>query len=721
MFKLFFVLSVSSLFFSCTPNTISYSNLDNKQQGLRSPEPVNGSCGTSINKCNSGTFSDSKDPSATHHQWLCSGANGGRNDSCDLVDTPPPVVVPPISAACGEQNNLCTAGVSLDIQDSATQFLWKCIGLNSGADANCSLNFPPPPPEPIDGNCVQVFYDTTTDTFALGRNYSLMILNLLGHFPEFQQVIGPIELYRKGDIDRCRATFYLGAEYDHPLPPDFLADFKVATKQVIWMGYNFWQLGVEFEKDFGYSATDYEMTTLDYTNRTPAPESKPGFFRDILYKGEVFPKYNVWDPAKPTVMEAPFEMAKLKTKISDVAQVLGQAKHSVSGEVIPWALKSKNKFYLTEIPISFAHEADRYFVFADLLFDFLDTPPKHDAKNAFIRIEDIGAFSEFSLLEEAMAIMRKYTITPHINIYPIYGDPLFTVTGHEGKPFVRMDEVPTFTDLVTKYKNEGAVFIWHGVTHQYNNLKNPWTATSGDDYEFWNYPADTPIAEDSVTYVLDKMDDGFSLLKKYNIAPKVWVTPHYHASALDTVLFGQIFPWVAGRVVYSDNKITGLKSSDASKSVFYDLTDSSTTQNRRDFVSTLAVTTNNAIKQFGQMFPYELYGDIYGQHVIPENLGNVEPYLSDQVQFIRTVDTMLGDAKRNLVLRDVWASGFYHPFLLDPTINSANSDITKPKDLERLVSGIQALGYKFINLDQYAEAHKAVVGKPRIELLEIRK
>ena len=31
---------------------------------------------------------------------------------------------------------------------------------------------------------------------------------------------------------------------------------------------------------------------------------------------------------------------------------------------------NKNKFFITEVPISFAHEADRYFVFADMLFDF---------------------------------------------------------------------------------------------------------------------------------------------------------------------------------------------------------------------------------------------------------------------------------------------------------------------------------------------------------------
>lgn len=715
MLKLILVLSVAGIFSACSPNGVTATNLGGDQRGAGSPAPIiNGLCGKTKNSCDSGTLSPAPS-TATQFLWSCSGANGGSTDSCNS-EKPPSA-----HASCGLENNSCISGTTLDVADSTTQFLWKCIGTNEGGEAACSQNFPPPPPEPIDEKCVQVFYDTTVDALKLGRNYALMTLNLLGHFPEYQQVVGPIELYRKGDIARCHATFYIGMEFNKELPPAFLEDFKTATKQVVWMGYNFWQLGAAFEQDFGYSATDYEMTTLDYKNLTPAPDSKPGFFRDILYKGEVFPKYNVWDPANPTVMEAPFEMAKLKTKLSEAAVVLGQARHSVTGEIIPWALQSKNKFFITEIPISFAHEADRYFVFADLLFDFLKAEPKHNEKNAFIRLEDIGAFSELELLEEGMAILRKYQIPPHINIYPIFGDPLFSITGHESKPFVRMEEVPVFTDLVTKYKNEGTVFIWHGVTHQYNSLKNPWTAASGDDYEFWNYPADTPIAEDSVSYVLDKMDDGFSSLKKYNIAPKVWVTPHYHASALDTVIFGQIFPWVAGRVVYSDSRISGLKSADDTKPRYFDLNDTSTAQNRRDHLSSLQVATDTAIKQFGQMFPYELYGDIYGQRVLPENLGNVEPYLSDQVQFIRTVDVMLEDAKRNLVLRDVWASCFYHPFLLDPTINSANQDITKPKDLERLVSGIQALGYKYINLETYVEAHKAPAGKPRIELEEIRK
>jgi hypothetical protein len=86
---------------------------------------------------------------------------------------------------------------------------------------------------------------------------------------------------------------------------------------------------------------------------------------------------------------------------------------------------------------------------------------------------------------------------------------------------------------------------------------------------------------------------------------------------------------------------------------------------------------------------------------------------------VRTVDTILADAKRNLILRDIWGSVFYHPFLLDPRQNSANNT-TQPKDLERLVTGMKSMGYNFINLNNWVDQHKEPLCKPRIELEEIR-
>lgn len=576
-----------------------------------------------------------------------------------------------------------------------------------------------PPPTPAEAPCVQVFYDKTGENTNLSRSYALMIINLLGHFPVYQQIIGPVELYRKGDLEKCKASFYIGTEKENVLPVEFLSDFSKTSKTVVWMGHNFWQLGEAFEKTFGYKK--YEFNNLDLANRTPAPENKPSFFRDILYKGEVFSKYNVWLKDKPDVLDGAFEMIKLSEKSGSQSFVLAQARHSFSNELIPWALQSGRKFYIAEIPLSYFHEADRYFVFADLLFDFLEEKPRHNGKYAFIRLEDVGPMEDLKYLQEASDIFARYQVTPHFNLYPIFRDPLKTEPSLGGRLELRIEQSPEFAAAIQKYVKNGAVIIWHGVTHQYSDLKNPWTGASGDDYEFWNAMTNSPLAEDSVNYILTKMEDGFSSLKNQKIEPKLWVTPHYEASALDNVLFGQLFSWMVSRGVYIDNKISGLKEKNPSKPIHFSLVNSEQTiRNRREYFANLKVEANPNVR-FGQIFPYELYGDIFKQHIIPEDLGNVEPELNQQVEFVRTVDTILEDAKRNLVLRDVWASAFYHSFLLDPKLNKANQDAKQPKDLERLLSGLKSLGYNFVNLETWIKEREEISTKPRIELEEVRK
>lgn len=580
---------------------------------------------------------------------------------------------------------------------------------------------PNPAPSPLppskDSGCVQVFYDKTDEHGDLARSYGLMIINLLGHFPQYQQIIGPVSKYRKGDFDKCKASFYIGLAKDAVLPAEFLSDYASTGKTVVWLGSNFWQLGAEFEKTFGYKS--YEFIGLDEAHRTPEPDNKPGFFRDILYKGEVFHKYNVWMKDNPDVLDGAFEMIKLTEKTSPLAKVLAEARHSYSQEVIPWALQSGRKFFIAEVPLSYFHEADRYFVFADLLFDFLEEKPRHNAKNAFIRLEDIGPMEDLRYLQEAMDIFAKHKVTPHFNLYPVFMDPLNSEPSLNGKGMLRIEEAAEFSAAIQKHIKNGAVIIWHGVTHQYSNIKNPWTGASGDDYEFWDARTGSPLAEDSVSFVLNKMEDGFKSLKLQNIEPKLWVTPHYEASALDNVLFGQLFSWMVSRGVYIDNKITGL-SDRSPKSIGFSI--SKTDENaasRREYFANLNVQANAKIR-FGQIFPYELYGDIYRQHVIPEDLGNVEPELSEQVEFTRTVETILQDAKRNLVLRDVWASAFYHSFLLDPKINKANRDSAQPKDLEKLITGLKGLGYTFVNLETWIQDKNDPLTRPRIELEELR-
>ena len=274
----------------------------------------------------------------------------------------------------------------------------------------------PPVIQKLETKCVQVYYDkTTASSYTIGKTYALMLLNLLGHFPDYQQTLSPIESYKNGDLEKCDANFYIGSSFDNPLPQAFLVDYKSTTKLVTWMGYNFWQLGPEFERTFGYR--DHVFTALDEVNRTPAPESKPTFFRDILYKGETFTKFNAWKPTDSTVLQGAFEMCKLSTKTSDVSQVLATARHSFNNEEIPWALQNHNKFYVTEIPFSYAHEGDRYLVFSDLLFDMIGAKPMSGGlKRAVIRLADINPLSQLNWLDEAAGILKSNGVLPHLSV-----------------------------------------------------------------------------------------------------------------------------------------------------------------------------------------------------------------------------------------------------------------------------------------------------------------
>ena len=54
--------------------------------------------------------------------------------------------------------------------------------------------------------------------------------------------------------------------------------------------------------------------------------------------------------------------------------------------------------------------------------------------------------------------------------------------------------------------------------------------TSGDDFEFWDIVKNSELEDDSVDYVLDRMELGVALLDEINITPEIWLTPHYQAS-----------------------------------------------------------------------------------------------------------------------------------------------------------------------------------------------
>jgi uncharacterized protein YdaL len=207
----------------------------------------------------------------------------------------------------------------------------------------------------------------------------------------------------------------------------------------------------------------------------------------------------------------------------------------------------------------------------------------------------------------------------------------------------------------------GAEVVMHGYTHQYSNMRDPHTGVSGDDYEFWNIVANTPVAEDSTAWAQDRITKGKAELSSNGYTPIAWETPHYHASGLASKVFAlpANFSTTYQRAVY----FTADKPSFSAAP-------------NKDF-------------GVGQVFPYVIKSDYYGQRIIPENLGNIEydiRAIDPTSNFNYTWQDIVTNAGYAMTVRDGFASFFFHPFWLEPAVGTPGM-----ADFKKAIDGINAL------------------------------
>src|SRR5881296_2035915 len=114
------------------------------------------------------------------------------------------------------------------------------LALVSGARSQTSTN-----------NQVLILHDASGQYGWIGGLHARMLANLMGHFKLGVKFV-PVDSYRPGDIERYRATFYLGSVFDNPLPAAFKRDVMAATKPVCWFNFNLWQIADStFQSKYG--------------------------------------------------------------------------------------------------------------------------------------------------------------------------------------------------------------------------------------------------------------------------------------------------------------------------------------------------------------------------------------------------------------------------------------------------------------------------------------
>jgi uncharacterized protein YdaL len=569
-----------------------------------------------------------------------------------------------------------------------------------------------------EGKTVRIYYDAVPGAepaYHFGRTHALMLQNLLGHFPEVQQHVIPIERYQAGDMDRCAATIYLGTYYDNNVPAAFYRDFASTSRNVLWAGYNIWKYQPEQLLEL-WGVEYSHLSKLDTGSRDE--NGHYGFFKFYEYKGEQFRKFAQWHPDDASRLIAAFEIAVFDIVDEDRGcEVVAWAQHSTSGQRVPYVLRNKNRWYIGDSPFSFVTESDRYMILADLLFDILDEPPRHTGKRpALFRIEDVHAEIPLWQLRTLTDLLHRRQVPFAMSVIPIFSDPHGINEKDVGKRFSVMSQNALFVKYIQSAKQRGASFIYHGVTHQSGTSINPFSAVSGDDFEFWDRVRNAPMRDDRPEVIVPRLEDGLKILEDTGIKPVAWLTPHYQASPLDYTLFGQLFSWNVGRVTYFP--CTTRQARQMPPALAMDVGGAAANGQRQAWFQDLQVQYPRELLPSGQFYPYEIFGDVYGQRIIPENVGNLQPYMNEQVLRTHNVDDMVRILRRNRVLRDVWGSFFIHPFYLERRdAQGVGRFPGDTKEFERLIDAARSYGYEFIDLAEFTGKYRHLKRPAPIEEL----
>lgn len=495
-----------------------------------------------------------------------------------------------------------------------------------------------------------VLYDIAGQYGFLGELYAMAVANLVGHFGS--ATTEPVSAYTAGQVDTFDETIYIGSTYytatSDAIPQALYTDVAASAHKVMWMNDNIWNfanaIGVaNFKNEYGW----------DPTNSFFAPGGSIGNVTSVTYKNQNLPR-TIPAGGDGGILH-PYVLGGTYPAVQTLA--IANDSSTSPATTFPWAIKSRNLTYLGEIPFSYLLEADRALAFDDMLFDALApvTPERH---RALVRLEDLSANDDPAQLMQIARYLSGGGIPFSFTVIPLFTDPLGYY--NNGVPqTIHLSDAPNFVKVVKYMLAHGGTMVDEGYTHQYKSKINPYDGVSGDDAEFFlthvdagnNVVWDGPPPEDSFSWAQGRIDSALAEFASVGIpAPKLWLTPHYFGTDVDYKAAASRYGARYERSLY--------------------------------FAGTLSGAPVNYGTYIGQMYPY-VATDVYGTKVLPENLGDYEP-VSENNHPIRLPADIIAEAKRNLVVRDGFASFFYDP----------SYGVTP---LQQTITGIGGLGYNFIS------------------------
>ena len=516
---------------------------------------------------------------------------------------------------------------------------------------------------------VLILHDSSGPTGHVGKEFAIMLENLLGHF-DADVTVMPVSSYTGGLIDSQDATFYIGSTFDEAgffedgsseqqSYSSFIQEAASTPKTLVWLNYNLAKIAQEWNTAWGAESFS-EKTGYKYIGALNRSFNRVKYKNVELNKGVVWanPGANLDGCIKEseTLHACATELNTIEITDTSKAKVFATALTTIEQGIGEHAYitRSGNFWFVGDIPMLHFSEEDRYLAFADVLHDMLNTGVTEQPPTALLRLEDVSAGSNPVLLKTVLEYLDAEKIPFSVALIPVYDDPNgknTKLTG--GIQHIELPQSEVANILQPYYQKNLASIITHGYTHQYSNLDNPFDGVSGRDYEFYRVtidPADNslkftgPVPEDSAEWANDRMTQAGNTMNRANFKSFAWEAPHYLASKTDFLEIKKLFPVHYGRMGYFTEE------------------------------------GPNA-RVINQLFPYVIERDAYGYFQLPENIGNIQKTALPGFRLLLPED-LIRHAEKMKVVRDGVASFYYHPFI-------------GTEDLKKTIDGIKALGYTF--------------------------
>lgn len=328
-------------------------------------------------------------------------------------------------------------------------------------------------------------------TFASNENKVNHLDELLYVFNEEVEKIN-LEDYKKGYINKFNSVFVINIKNDIS-NEDFLYDISVYNKNIYWIGNKIENILKSNKKySISYKGKSENINTIFYKNKKISLQSKDEF--NILSKSK---------------------NGEILSTMSD-----GYNKY-------PYVIREKNLYYISQWNLG------ENFVFEDSLNDFFEMENNKN-NEIFIKINNVNPSTDIKKLSEISDYLYSQSVPFLVSLTPTYTD---------SKNIKTMDSNLEFIKVIQKMQEQGGVVVLNG----YSSFKEDKQDTK---YEFWDIKNDTPITQDTKSYIKDRLLSGLRICIENNIYPLAFEAP---SGAIDNKGYTEIKKYFSTYVGYFQN------------------------------------------------------------------------------------------------------------------------------------------------------------------------